>query len=291
MTVVLIHASPVHASEFMSLQGEIIDGRFLVPMRGIFEALGAKVNWFWKTKTVIGTKGNMSINLTINSKVAKINGDLKQLDVPATVIDGKTFIPLRFVSESLGASVSWNKDRRVATIDDEGKTIEIYETPLIVVGYTGFWTHPDYRYMGTADAMRLYDETGATTGIKRNIIGIPELDLVVQNMTNKEIVAFEFTCRLYDAFNRPAYKLGTRNNLFRGLAQQISLPAPVEGPNIRPMYTRDLDLSSGYEKTLYRYWDVYTWDLVLYETASQVKDICITQVSFSDGTVWRKNKY
>ncbi|MGE5702923.1 MAG: stalk domain-containing protein [Clostridia bacterium] len=84
------------------------NGRALVPLRPIFEALGATVDWDEKTETVTATKGSMHVKLTIGSKVAWINGKKTMLDVPAQLINHKTFVPIRFVSEALGAKVAWD---------------------------------------------------------------------------------------------------------------------------------------------------------------------------------------
>lgn len=86
------------------------DGRTLVPLRSIFEALGADVIWDGKTRTVTGTKGSKKVILKVDSKDATVNGEGKTLDVPATVADGRTMVPARFISESLGCQVIWNSE-------------------------------------------------------------------------------------------------------------------------------------------------------------------------------------
>ncbi|WP_284680425.1 stalk domain-containing protein [Aceticella autotrophica] len=79
----------------------------LVPMRAFFEALGAKVDWDQSTQTVTGTRDNKTLQLTIGSKIAKVNGKEKELAVEAQLINGHTYIPLRFVGESFGDEVIW----------------------------------------------------------------------------------------------------------------------------------------------------------------------------------------
>ena len=123
--LVFLVATPIYAAD---MQGEIVQGRFLVPMRGIFEDLGANVVWDGNTRTVTGKKGNTSIILTIDSNLARVNGENIKLDVPATIIKGRTFVPTRFVSEALGADVKWDEVARVATITHTGTVIKVYET-------------------------------------------------------------------------------------------------------------------------------------------------------------------
>ena len=94
------------------------EGRLLVPLRSIFEALGATVYWNNDTQTVTGKKGKTTIELQIGKAKALINGKEQELQVPARKINNRTMVPLRFVAESLGATVNWNKDTRTATIDD-----------------------------------------------------------------------------------------------------------------------------------------------------------------------------
>lgn len=82
-------------------------GTTLVPMRAIFESLGASVKWDSKTKTITGTKSTTVVKLTIGKKQVSTNGKATQLEVAPKIINGSTMIPLRYVSESLGMYVGW----------------------------------------------------------------------------------------------------------------------------------------------------------------------------------------
>ncbi|ERM92034.1 transglutaminase [Caldanaerobacter subterraneus subsp. yonseiensis KB-1] len=84
------------------------DNTTLVPMRAFFEALGAKVDWDWRTKTVTAVRDGISIQLVIGQKIAKINGENYELAVAPQVIDGYTYVPLRFVGEALGDEVVYD---------------------------------------------------------------------------------------------------------------------------------------------------------------------------------------
>lgn len=85
----------------------IIDkGSTFVPQRAIFEALGASVKWNEKTQTVTATKGINTVTLVIGGK-AYINGISTPMNVPARIVDGKTLVPLRFVSEAMNCKVDW----------------------------------------------------------------------------------------------------------------------------------------------------------------------------------------
>jgi hypothetical protein len=76
-------------------------------MRAFFEELGARVDWDESTQTVTGIRDNTIVQLTTGSKKAKVNGQEKELKVEAQLINGYTYIPLRFVGEALGDEVIW----------------------------------------------------------------------------------------------------------------------------------------------------------------------------------------
>ncbi|MCX7715637.1 MAG: copper amine oxidase N-terminal domain-containing protein [Clostridia bacterium] len=102
----------------------IEDGRTMVPMRGIFEAVGADVAWDEDTKTVLAvrTKGQETsvVSLQIDADYAFVNGEKKVLDVPAKIVGDRTFVPLRFIAEALGETVEWNADTASVNIRTQG---------------------------------------------------------------------------------------------------------------------------------------------------------------------------
>lgn len=100
----------------------ITDGRTLVPVRALFESLGATVEWDATTKTVTATKGQTNISIQLDSKTAYVNGYEKTLDVPAQNIENRVMIPARFVAESLGAQVSWDQANDVVKITTDNQS-------------------------------------------------------------------------------------------------------------------------------------------------------------------------
>lgn len=93
--------------------------RTLVPMRDIFEAVGATIQWDEATNTVIAVKGDSFVTLQIGSPKAFVNSKEYILDVNAVIKEDKTFVPLRFVSEALGAQVDWDNDNYAVIIATE----------------------------------------------------------------------------------------------------------------------------------------------------------------------------
>lgn len=83
--------------------------RVLLPMRVVFEALGAEVTWELDTQTAIGTWGDTTVRMQINNPLAYINDWVVTLDVPAQLINNRTYIPVRFPAEVFGAEVRWEE--------------------------------------------------------------------------------------------------------------------------------------------------------------------------------------
>lgn len=102
-------------------QPVIENGVTLVPMRTIFEELGMKVVWEADTKTITASDihGQTDIILVVNSNIADVNCKEIMLDVPPKIINGTTMVPLRFVSESIGADVKWDGESRTVTINSK----------------------------------------------------------------------------------------------------------------------------------------------------------------------------
>jgi hypothetical protein len=85
--------------------------------------LGATVSWDNQTQTVTAKKGDTTVSLKIDSLNTTVNRRDVVIDVPPQLIDAKTFVPVRFVSESLGAEVEWNEPERMAIIKTPSKEI------------------------------------------------------------------------------------------------------------------------------------------------------------------------
>jgi hypothetical protein len=102
---VYVNGDPVR---FASAGPRQINGRVMVPLRGVMEKMGAYVSYQGATKTVIASKGDVDMQLRIGESFAIVNGRRTSLDVPAMVYAGTTMVPLRFMSEALGAQVQWD---------------------------------------------------------------------------------------------------------------------------------------------------------------------------------------
>lgn len=97
----------------------IYNGRTLAPMRSLFEAVGAEVTWYPEESKVVANKDDTSIQLIIGDENAIINGKEILLDVQPKIVDGRTLVPLRFVSEALLMDVYWNDFANVILISND----------------------------------------------------------------------------------------------------------------------------------------------------------------------------
>jgi uncharacterized protein YkwD len=101
----------------VSPPARMLNGSTFIPLRGVFEAIGAKVEWFGDTRSIEVVKGNITVRLTINDKTAYVNGEPITLSTaPFVSSEGSTYVPLRFISETIGAKVGWDTENFVALI-------------------------------------------------------------------------------------------------------------------------------------------------------------------------------
>lgn len=133
-TAGVLAASPAAAQGInVTVNGEVVPftgqppverfGSVLVPLRGVFERLGASVAYDGATKSILAVKGATSISLNIGGSQAQVNGQTRALSQPAQAINGTTLVPLRFVSEALGAEVRWSGATRTVVINTNGAPV------------------------------------------------------------------------------------------------------------------------------------------------------------------------
>lgn len=125
----------------------IENGRTLIPARTLFEEMGASVSWDGETRKVTVDYNSIKITMTIGDRTAVVSDKAVGLDVPPAIINGRTMIPLRFVGESIGATVSWDGEKRVVSVsmknnNDENK--EEAATPQIIIKEVTFSKREDH---------------------------------------------------------------------------------------------------------------------------------------------------
>ena len=138
----------------------------MVPMRKIFEELGAAVTWDDDAQSVSAVKGQTTAILAIGLNIMYINGEPTTLDNPPVLIYDTTYVPLRAVSESLGCIVEWENDKN---------RVNITSAPLdnsATVFYQTYTTVPDFGACIGVDPISVlengtiynYPKTGLETG-------------------------------------------------------------------------------------------------------------------------------
>ncbi|MBR5527945.1 MAG: peptidylprolyl isomerase [Clostridia bacterium] len=98
------------------VQPQIISDRTMVPMRAIFEAIGAEVTWDSETSTALSKRGDDDVRITIGENKIVKNGEDIAIDVPACIVDSRTLVPVRAVAESFGCDVFWDGENRIVRV-------------------------------------------------------------------------------------------------------------------------------------------------------------------------------
>lgn len=100
---------------------QTINDRTMVPIRAIFEVMGATVNWDNATQTAICTKDNTVVKMTLNSKIEYINDVPYEMDVAPVIVDNRTLAPARYVAEAFGYFVNWDGNTKSVLINKTSK--------------------------------------------------------------------------------------------------------------------------------------------------------------------------
>lgn len=98
----------------------IVSDRTMIPVRLVSEKLGARVTWNEESRTVLIIKGDRSVQLRIDSRLVEFKGGetpFNICDVPPQIIEDRTFVPLRIVSNALGVSIGWEGKSRTVSVD------------------------------------------------------------------------------------------------------------------------------------------------------------------------------
>ncbi len=117
---------------------QLINDRTMVPMRAIFEKLGCSVSWNDNTETATGIRNGKKVSVTIGSDAATVGDGTVKIDQSAVLINDRTLVPLRFVSEAYGANVDWDNDNQIVTINATIPADAYYVTDTSYQSY-GTW--------------------------------------------------------------------------------------------------------------------------------------------------------
>jgi len=173
-----------------NIHPENIDGRVLVPARGVFETLGFEATWDSQTQSVLLTRQNCEIILTIGSATFTVNSIAYQLEVPAQILHGgTTFLPLRHPLEAIGYMLEWDGATQTVQISTREPLLETQipaTTPDQLTWIHGFYAFGSFGQRGLIhdmdsvsfgwSVMEWSEETGArlnTSSLGNNEWHIP----------------------------------------------------------------------------------------------------------------------
>lgn len=169
------------------------NGRTLVPFRAIFEALGLRVDWNDELKTATAYNGSTNVAVKLDSRYGSINGELKELEASARIAQGRTLVPLRFISEAFGNEVRWDPKGRTVSIvsgfkayqyTEELPAVGSFERLKLIMEYAGRYTQPVLMRNEMATAVPAAAEKSAVadgtgySGTNLQVANVDEGDIV-----------------------------------------------------------------------------------------------------------------
>ena len=224
----------------------LVNGRTMVQLRGIFEALGAQVNWDSYTRTITATKGDTNVQLGIGKPRALINGKVAILDAPAMIRNGSTMVPLRFVSEALGADVKWIEATQMVTITTANKTTQVPKPMTTEMGdMHGMMQRKDMQSM-MHSMMQMptsqFDQSFLQNMIHHHSGAIDMSHIVVQNATHLELR--QFAQKVIDTQSQQNQEMSIwLKNLFKSSASMAPMPIDEQTTKqLRSLSGRDLEI-------------------------------------------------
>lgn len=111
-----VYAKPDVLFENRVLAALVKDGQIYVPLRSMFEAMGATVSVSSDGRTISAEKSGSSVSVTLGKSEVIVNGETRPLDVPPMVIKGVVLVPVRVLSEAMGAYVQWVPSRHIVVV-------------------------------------------------------------------------------------------------------------------------------------------------------------------------------
>lgn len=114
----------------MDVPPVIVEGRTLVPVAAISQALNGQVAWDETSKTVTIVRGMSTIMLQLQNQVASVNGQNVTLEVPAQAIEGRTMVPVGFIAQAFGEKVEWDAATKTVLINSAAPDVPVVIPPV-----------------------------------------------------------------------------------------------------------------------------------------------------------------
>lgn len=266
-------------------QPQIVNGRTMVPVRMIFEALGMALTWEEASQEVTATKPGLEIKLVIGSNRPKVNGETVFIDANAYIDKGRTMVPLRFIAEATGAEISWDGASRSAYI--------VTGLPYAVVdtGLTKLFSSDQEEVLITSASV-YYGQDGQVEGHKMSytdnkdgsvsdhVTGLTWQKTMAEKMTYDKAVAYANASSLggYEDWRLPTIK---------ELYSLIDYNGTSGGEVAKTLYinTTYFDQPIGDTSIGEREIDAQTWSATKYVGLTMQGDATVFGVNFIDGRI------
>lgn len=235
----------------------IENGRTLVPIRAIFENMGMAVDWDENERTVNANGNGNAISLKIDETSATVNGETLYMDVPPRIIEGRTLVPLRFVSESVGAKVLWDEEKRIVNIyksiksDDKERRFPVtYKSEINGLGNVSLYFDYSDSYFVNGSGYT-YNHNLARASIAAGISSWDKNELEAMYMDKlavSDYKLYNYEKSLDDGSDKAAYSIAHKT-LYDG---RVLLMVWVRGANYGSEWKSNFHVGTGeYHKGFY----------------------------------------
>jgi putative cell wall-binding protein len=226
---------------------------------------------------VEGYKEKVTLTLDVLGLIREVKTPILEIYKRNPITLPKTVQATTVSGKIVQVPIIWDSSRTLNSNNPGTQTLS--GTMVIYKYYLAYWEPTVKLYLhvrvpATSGALPLkvidksYDPYGqGITTILGSDTGTPKLNLTVENISDKDIAAFEFSCQIYDSYDRPVIIAGGYSNTFNAIV-------------------RDTNLAADGENDIYHAYANYSFDLGLYNLAQNIKNLRITSVIFRDGTKW-----
>ena len=198
----------------------IIDGYTLIPLRALAEKLGFSVEWFAEDQTVYVRKGSDILMLTVDMKIAGVNGNPVEIPVAPKLVNDRAMLPLRFIAEYFNKKVHFN---------GEGDIKYIWITDFDYLQSNELNIDDNYRAMGEVEPFYSLKQNGVTNKGIRIGDALSDVTSAYGNNGKIEINTSGYTCLTYYTLSIP--NSGARGAIHFNFKNNILVSAEIELPN------------------------------------------------------------
>ena len=251
----------------------LVNGRTMVPMRAIFEKLGAVVYWDNNTRTAIAQKDNVNVSISIDDTTLYKNGEPIVLDVPAQLIGGRTLVPLRAVSEAFDCDVQWNGDTQTVNIYTNKNNAQIQEAVKILRN----WVDVNYNKSQSGSGFVYYKAYEQVIGNSDYIFTVSDNQIRCVHFDLRE--SFDISISLSNAQYSGMFSMDKERNVVKGkiINSSFSNQLDLTYDSVESDYAGDKDT------ILKKYNEIVEDTLILFDGFLKEKNIGLTLKDFGFG--------